>query len=166
MVTKPAYPLVARRVEIGILAHLPLHLLAFFLEVHQRLALAEVAALDFFLCFAEQLAELVEGAVLEATGEPGEILVAQVRIVTPARRRFLFRTTSSADASGLARVRVPYSTDPSTLARASGLYTVRFGGSSWRIRVPEAAVREGVVIRLPATPETGVELGASPGPGE
>ena len=47
----------ARRIEIRILAHLPLHLLAFFFVVEQHLAVAEVAAFDFALGFVEQRLE-------------------------------------------------------------------------------------------------------------
>jgi hypothetical protein len=96
-----------------------------------------------------KLFELVEGAVLEARGEPSQLLVAEVWIATPIGRRFLFRAASSADASGIARVRVPYSTDASAPARALAPYSIRFGGASWRVRVPDAAVREGRVVSVP-----------------
>ncbi len=113
-----------------------------------------------------KLFERVEGAVLEARGEPGELLVARVAIASPAGRRFLFRAASRADASGIARARVPYATDASTPARATGPYTVRIGGVSWQVRVPDAAVREGRVIPVAPAPEKEAALDASPGPGE
>jgi hypothetical protein len=113
-----------------------------------------------------KLFELVEGAVLEAKGEPGQLLVAEVRIATPLGRSFRFRAASSADSSGTARVRVPYATDVSTRARATGPYAVRIGGASWQVRVPDAAVQEGRVIRVSPAPETGTASDASPGPGE
>jgi asparagine N-glycosylation enzyme membrane subunit Stt3 len=113
-----------------------------------------------------KLFEMVEGAVLEARGKPGELLEAEVRIATPIGRRFLFRAVSRADASGIARIRVPYSTEASESARATGPYTVRIGGASWQVRVPEASVREGGVLSLPPAGETGGASGSSPGPGE
>jgi dolichyl-diphosphooligosaccharide--protein glycosyltransferase len=113
-----------------------------------------------------KLFELVEGAVLEARGEPGELLVAEVRIATPVGRRFLFRAASSADASGIARVRVPYSTDALAPSPATGPYTARIGGASWRVRVPDAAVREGRVIRVPPARGTGIASEVSAGPAE
>ncbi len=113
-----------------------------------------------------KLFEWVEGAVLEVRGEPGELLTAQVPITTPVMRRFLYRAASRADASGTARVRVPYSTDGSAHARATDPYTVRIGGASWQVRVPDAAVREGRVIRVPPPPEAGAPAGTSAGSGD
>jgi hypothetical protein len=113
-----------------------------------------------------KLFELVEGAVLEVRGEPGELLVAEVPIGTPSGRRFLHRAVSAADSSGTARVRVPYSTDASPHAGATGPYAVRFGGASWQVRVPDAAVREGRVIGVPPVPEAQPAADPSAGPGE
>jgi asparagine N-glycosylation enzyme membrane subunit Stt3 len=113
-----------------------------------------------------KLFELVEGAVLEARGQPGQLLVAEVKIATPSGRSIRFRATSRADSRGIARVRVPYSTDASAPARATGLYTVRFAGVSGRIRVPDAAVREGRVLSVSPAREPGVASKASPGSGE
>ena len=113
-----------------------------------------------------KLFERVEGAVLEARGEPGELLTAKVSIASPIGRRFPFRAASRADAGGTARVRVPYSTDASAHARATGAYTVRIGGASWQVEVPDAAVREGNLIRIPPAPTAEAPSGASPGPGE
>ena len=76
-------------------------------------------------------------------------LEAEVRIATPVGRRSLFRAVSRAEPSGTARIRVPYSTEASESARATGPYTVRIGGASWQVRVPEAAVREGRVLSVP-----------------
>jgi dolichyl-diphosphooligosaccharide--protein glycosyltransferase len=113
-----------------------------------------------------KLFERVEGAVLEARGEPGELLTARVPIATPVGRRFSFLATSRADASGIARVRVPYSTDESAHARAVGPYTVRIGGASWQVRVPDVAVRKGGVIRVSPDPEARDPSDASAGPTE
>jgi hypothetical protein len=113
-----------------------------------------------------KLFELVEGAVIEARGEPGEMLVARVSIATPTGRRFLFRTAASADASGVARVRVPYSTDATTLARAMGPYTVRIDLASWTLLVPDPTVRSGGLIRVPPAAEEEMPSEISPGPDE
>jgi len=96
-----------------------------------------------------KLFERVEGAVLEARGAPGELLEAEVPIVTPLGRSFRFRAVARADPSGTARVRVPYATDASTPVRPVGPYTVRFADDRWRIQVPDAAVREGRVLGVP-----------------
>jgi hypothetical protein len=90
-----------------------------------------------------KLFELVAGAVLEAQGQPGAVLVAEVEIATPLGRRFRYRAASAAGADGTARVRVPYATDAGTPARATGPYRITFGGASRRVRVPDAAVRAG-----------------------
>ena len=43
-----------RRIQIRVLAHRALHLLAFFFVVEQHLAVAEVSAFDFALCLVEE----------------------------------------------------------------------------------------------------------------
>jgi len=96
----------------------------------------------------------VEGAVLEARGAPGELLKAEVPIVTPLGRSFHFCAVAIADPAGTARVRVPYATDASMPARPVGRYTVRFADDRWRIQVPDAAVREGRVLGAPAAAGT------------
>src|SRR3954462_10591248 len=44
----------AGRIQIWVLAHLPLHFLALFFVVEQNLAVAEMTALDFSLRFVEE----------------------------------------------------------------------------------------------------------------
>ena len=63
----------SRRVQIRVLAHLPLHLLAFFLEVHQRPALAEMAALDLPLRLAEEPAQAIERAGRPSRPRPSSL---------------------------------------------------------------------------------------------
>ena len=46
--------MLAGRIQIGILAHLPLHFLALFFVVEQNLAVAEMSAFDFSLRFVEE----------------------------------------------------------------------------------------------------------------
>ena len=56
----------AGRIQIRILAHLPLHFLALFFVIEQNLAVAEVAAFDFALRFVEERFEAGDRA---AAGE-------------------------------------------------------------------------------------------------
>ncbi|MBW2244989.1 MAG: glycosyltransferase family 39 protein [Deltaproteobacteria bacterium] len=95
-----------------------------------------------------KLFERVEGAVLEAQGEPGELLVAKVQITSPRGRVIRYRAVSRADSSGMARVRVPYSTDDVAPARATGPYAIGFSGARWQVPVSDASVREGAVLRI------------------
>jgi dolichyl-diphosphooligosaccharide--protein glycosyltransferase len=81
-----------------------------------------------------KLFELVAGAVLEAEGQPGALLVAEIEIETPLGRRFRYRAASTASANGIVRVRVPYATDGDTPARPTGPYRILFGGKSWRVK--------------------------------
>ena len=60
----------SRRIQIRILAHLPLHFLPFLFVVEQHLAVVEVAAFDFALGFVEQRLEAGERAAA------GELLAA------------------------------------------------------------------------------------------
>ena len=55
-------PRLTGRVEIGVLAHLALDFLPLFLVVEHHLAVAEVAAFDSLLRFAEEGVEAFEGA--------------------------------------------------------------------------------------------------------
>ncbi|MCP5059299.1 MAG: hypothetical protein GY937_21560 [bacterium] len=95
-----------------------------------------------------KLFERVEGAVLEARGEPRELLVAEVKITSPLGREIRYRNVSRANSDGVARVRVSYSTDDATPARATGPYTIGFAGARWQVPVSDAAVREGRVLRI------------------
>lgn len=102
-----------------------------------------------------KLFERVEGAVLEAQGEPGELLVAEVQITSPRGRKIRYRAVSRADSDGMARVRVPYSTDDVAPTRATGPYAIGFSGARWQVPVSDASVREGAVLRIAPPDATG-----------
>jgi dolichyl-diphosphooligosaccharide--protein glycosyltransferase len=95
-----------------------------------------------------KLFEAVEGAVLEYRGDFGVEVSAELTIRTPSGRRFVYRTSAVVDRDGLARLRVPYATATSAPARPVGPYTLRAGGRSRRVRVSEAQIHNGAVIRI------------------
>ena len=95
---------------------------------------------------AYKLFEVVEGAVLEAALEPGARVSASALIVTEAGRRFTYRARGVADASGVARIRVPYPTEATGPARAHGPWRVSSGGSVRCARPSEREVREGASV--------------------
>jgi 4-amino-4-deoxy-L-arabinose transferase-like glycosyltransferase len=82
-----------------------------------------------------KLFEIVPGALLEVATEPGQSVQAEVRVSTAAGRRFAFRAQATADAQGLARLRVPYANDAELPTRTLGTYRVRAGERSWRVEV-------------------------------
>ncbi len=92
--------------------------------------------------------ERVRGAWIEARGAPGERLelVADLA-VGPARLRY--SASASADAQGLARVRVPYSSEAAGDVRAGGAFQAHFAGAVRSVRIAEEAVRSGATIALP-----------------
>jgi dolichyl-diphosphooligosaccharide--protein glycosyltransferase len=95
-----------------------------------------------------KLFEVVEGAVLEYRGDPGVEVTAQLKIRTPTGRRFVYRASTAADREGMARLRVPYATLTTAPTRPAGPYTLRIGGTSHRVRVSDAQVRQGAVIAI------------------
>jgi asparagine N-glycosylation enzyme membrane subunit Stt3 len=95
-----------------------------------------------------KLFEVVEGAVLEYRGQAGVEVAAELKIRTPIGRRFVYQTSTVADRDGLARLRVPYATATTAPARPVSPYTVRIGGTSQRIRVFDAQVRQGATISI------------------
>ena len=65
----PSVVRLRRRIQIRILAHLRWHLFAFFFVIHERFAVAEMAAFDAALRFAEQMAR-------RSSNGPGDCLAA------------------------------------------------------------------------------------------
>jgi asparagine N-glycosylation enzyme membrane subunit Stt3 len=92
--------------------------------------------------------ERVRGAWLEARGAPGERLelIAELQ-VGPARLRYT--ASARADERGVARVRVPYSSEAAGDVRAGGAFQVQFAGAVRSVRIAEEAVRSGATIELP-----------------
>jgi hypothetical protein len=97
-----------------------------------------------------KLFEVVEGAVLEIPAAPDALVRAELPLETPIGRRFLYRATARADRDGLARLRVPYATEPQGPTRATGRWRVRIGGAETQLDVAERDVIEGGVVRLAA----------------
>jgi hypothetical protein len=95
-----------------------------------------------------KLFELVEGAVLEVRAAPGSVVRAELALETPLGRRFTFRAAARADAGGLARLRVPYATEPSAPTRAAGPWRVRSDGRERQAEVSERDVALGRVVRV------------------
>lgn len=94
-----------------------------------------------------KLFEVVPGAVLEHRGRPRGRLRAEVEIRTPGRR-FVYVADARADASGVARVRVPYATDATGPVRPAGPYLVTTDGATRRVSVSDAQVLGGQVIQV------------------
>jgi asparagine N-glycosylation enzyme membrane subunit Stt3 len=95
-----------------------------------------------------KLFEVVEGAILEVEVEPGAHVAASAEVVTGEGRRFTYRARASADATGVARIRVPYPTRAPGPARAQGPYRVLGGGEAGCASVSEEDVRRGTVVRV------------------
>jgi hypothetical protein len=95
-----------------------------------------------------KLFELVPGALLEVHAEPGAQVQAFATIRTPLGRDFDFPIHRRADASGVARIRVPYATDGAAPTGALEAWQVSAGGRTRDVAVPEAAVREGGVVSV------------------
>ncbi|MCP3983486.1 MAG: hypothetical protein GY723_03810 [bacterium] len=154
---------------------------AFFAQLHigDGAATAGRAALEHFRLIAEaggspalarrrrpiplKLFERVQGAVLEARGEPGELLAAEAKITTPGGRKIRYRAVSRVGSDGLARIRVSYSTDRTTPVRAAGPYSVSLAEARWQVPVSDAAVREGRVLRVSPPRAAGEGSNALPG---
>jgi asparagine N-glycosylation enzyme membrane subunit Stt3 len=98
---------------------------------------------------AYKLFEVVPGALIEVRARPGEEVVATLNLTTSSRRNIEYEVRASADADGVARLRVAHASQgPAADAdvRASGPYRVVVGEQRSAVGVPEAAVRSGSVV--------------------
>jgi len=111
-----------------------------------------------------KLFEIVPGALLEVRGAPGAPVLAAVEVRTPTGRRFEYEAQASVADDGVARLRVPYATAPSTPARALGPWRVRVDGAEHAVDVSEADVLEGRTVPVPAHGPR-PPAGTSSGPG-
>lgn len=103
-----------------------------------------------------KLFEIVEGAVIEVAGRPGEPVLAEIDVETPTGRRFTCRNYAMVGEGGRARIRVPYATRPPTApapprgdpprARAVGRYRVTLGERRLEVDVSEVDVQDGRVV--------------------
>lgn len=104
-----------------------------------------------------KLFEIVSGAVIEVSAEPGTTGTASVEVRTPTGRRFDYRRSGRAGPDGLLRLRVVYPTQsveppPSGLtgrrARAVASYTLRVGGVVESVDVSEQQIQRGDTLRV------------------
>jgi dolichyl-diphosphooligosaccharide--protein glycosyltransferase len=96
-----------------------------------------------------KLFERVAGAQLEIEAEPGTPVEAFVDVATPFGRTFRYVARADTADDGVARMRVPYASDPSTPVRV-GRWRVRAGGATFDVAVPEEAVLRGESVRVGA----------------
>jgi len=85
-----------------------------------------------------KLFEIVPGARLEIAAAAGSIVEASLGVRTPAKREFVFRTVTRADADGIARLHVPYANPSPTASGRSGSRADRYEVRTdphWEIRV-------------------------------
>lgn len=98
-----------------------------------------------------KLFERVEGARLEISAAEGEEVVVTLRLASPSGRRIAYESRASAGADGVARLRVPYATDPplhpETVA-SQGPYRVRSAAGIRAVRVSESDVQTGAVVAV------------------
>jgi len=95
-----------------------------------------------------KLFEVVEGALLEVGGAPGDRIAAQVEVATPIGRRFQFRAEAAVGENGVAGLRLPYANEAHHPARTLGPWRIESGERTWTLEVPEEAVRKGATLRL------------------
>jgi asparagine N-glycosylation enzyme membrane subunit Stt3 len=103
-----------------------------------------------------KLFERVEGAVLEVRASPGTAFSVELELQTNVGRRFVYRARTTADAAGVARLRVPYATDTKAGTRALGPYRVEVGDEATRsVSVRESEILAGAILELdPRTDST------------
>ncbi|MFT5050994.1 MAG: asparagine N-glycosylation enzyme membrane subunit Stt3 [Chlamydiales bacterium] len=94
--------------------------------------------------------EHVSGARIEAHGEPGTELTARLWIDFPESRfQLLWQDSAIADGTGVASVRVPYSTEVAAGdGMARGPVRWNFGELGGDVSIPDAAVRDGDTVTI------------------
>ena len=95
-----------------------------------------------------KLFEIVPGALLEIEAPPAERVELSLRLITPTGRQFNYSSETLADDFGLARITIPYSTEPIWPVRSREAYTVRVGEFQSQLRVSEADISGGTIIRV------------------
>jgi len=97
-----------------------------------------------------KLFQWVEGASIMVDALPGTIVRAQLEVVTPWGRRFSWRTSERASATGLTALRVPYPTSDATgdAVHGAGPYRVTWQDREVRVEVSEAEVLSGAELRV------------------
>lgn len=94
--------------------------------------------------------EVVPGALVEASGTPGERLLLQIPLAwNGGRERLVYTDHAVVGADGIARLRVPYATDTSNGdASLAGRPRWSLAGVQADLVIPGRAVQQGDVVRL------------------
>jgi asparagine N-glycosylation enzyme membrane subunit Stt3 len=90
----------------------------------------------------------VKGAVVEAHAPEGTPFELELKLRSNTGRSFRFQAETRADASGTARLRVPYDTEGDEPTRALGPYRARLGDRELELSLRAADVLEGAVVPL------------------
>jgi hypothetical protein len=101
---------------------------------------------------AYKLFEVVQGAIIEVHAESNARVTASVTVESPSGRRFIYAATEIANAEGVARIRVPYSTGSNTPVHATGPFRISSGFQFSRVDVNESQVREGGTVSVTLGP--------------
>ncbi len=99
-----------------------------------------------------KLFEIVPGAVLEVWAAPGTAVEASLRVATRNKRGFFYRARGITGTDGRARIRVPYATGARGDVSTGDLYEIRGPGVRGQVRVPEAAIQSGAILRTQNDP--------------
>ena len=97
-----------------------------------------------------KLFELVAGALLIVQAEPGSEVWAEIQVAPQNMRGMPYRTWARADASGVARVRVPYATHQQGAVATSERWRVQVGERELFYEVNEADVLMGRAVDTPS----------------
>jgi len=92
------------------------------------------------------LYERVEGARVEARGAPGEVLEVGANLRC-GKWTLAYRARAAVAADGVARLRVPYSDGGAGSVRVEGGLQARIGARTFPLRISDADVRSGALVR-------------------
>lgn len=90
-----------------------------------------------------RLFEVVDGANLQMTTDPGAAVSVRVVLVSPGGRRISYGVETIADAQGHASLRIPYATKTSSSVRPDGPLVVDSGSYREVVELTEEDVRSG-----------------------
>ena len=97
------------------------------------------------------LFEIVVGAELVGRADPGAVVTVSLAIQPRSGRKFTYSDRVLANAAGEYAMRLPYSNEPfSPDVRAGEHYSIRAGGRSVTLVVPESAVHNGTRVVAPS----------------
>jgi asparagine N-glycosylation enzyme membrane subunit Stt3 len=97
------------------------------------------------------LFEIVAGAELVGRADPGAVVTVSLVIQPRSGRKFTYSGQVLANAAGEYAMRLPYSNEPfGPDVRSDDHYTIRAGGRSVTLIVPESAVQDGTRVVAPS----------------